>query len=310
MADEHDSIDDVLDDPSIDAQALDAIAATLAGLTFLDSSHDVTGEPMPPAVWARLSEALADEAAARSGAAADNVVPLPPRAEHAEHRALRWVGGLVAASVVLVALGVGVSTLSLGGGSGEAIVAGDAPVTLASSDAAGAAGAAAKSVAPVPEAFAAESAAPQSDLAAAQPARMVMASNVNYTRAGLTDQVATLLDEVDVHTPEEASLMPVTPVALPIEGGFTQSWETLRACLTWLAKSAQAQALVVDRATYEGADAGVVVAPASQVDPATSPPPTTTVASPMGTLDVWVVRPECQQVQDGILEHVPYVLVP
>ncbi len=305
MADEYDSIDDALDDPSIDVQALDAITATLAGLTFLDSSHDVTAEAMPPEVWARLSRALADEAAARSGATAGNVVPLAPRAERAEHRSLRWAGGLVAASVVLVALGIAVSTLSLGGGSGEAIMAGDAPVALASSDAAGAADAAAKSagLAPTPEAFAAESVAPQA-------ARMVMASNVNYTRAGLTDQVATLLDEVDVHTPEEASLMPVTPVALPIEGGFTQSWEALRACLTWLAKSAQAQALVVDRATYEGTDAGVVVAPASQVDPATSPPPTTTLASPMGTLDVWVVKPECQQVQDGIMAHVPYVLLP
>ncbi len=104
--------------------------------------------------------------------------------------------------------------------------------------------------------------------------------------------------------------MPVSPVTLPIEGGFTQSWDALRACLTWLAKSAQAQALVVDRATYEGVDAGVVVAPASQVDPATSPPPSTTVESSMGTLDVWVVKPECQQVKDGIMEHVPYALVP
>jgi hypothetical protein len=30
----------------------------------------------------------------------------------------------------------------------------------------------------------------------------------------------------------------------------------------------------------------------------------------MGTLDVWVVKPECEDVQDGLVTHLPYVLLP
>jgi hypothetical protein len=100
--------------------------------------------------------------------------------------------------------------------------------------------------------------------------------------------------------------MPDSPVTLPVAGGFTQTWQALRECMTWLAKSRAAEALVVDRATYEGADAGIIVTPAGLVDPATSPPPTAVVPTPMGILDVWVVKPECQKARDGLVEHVPY----
>jgi hypothetical protein len=311
VADEYDSIDDVLDDPSIDAQALAAMTAALAGLTYLDPSRDVVGEPMPAPVWARLDAALAEEAAARAEAAPDNVVHLVPGSGQGDRRpprAFRWAGGLAAASVAVFAVGLAINTMG-GAGTSTGIVAGAAVTPRANASDL-------TKMAAAPQASAFATAGGTADEAAAaapvgpQPARMVMASSMNYTRSGLADQVTSLLDEVNVHTAAEAARMPVEQVALPDEAGFTHSWAALRECLTWLAKSTEAQALVVDRATYEGADAGVVVAPASQVDPTTSPPPTTTVDSPMGTLDVWVVKPECEDVQDGLVTHLPYVLLP
>ncbi len=191
------------------------------------------------------------------------------------------------------------------------MVAGDAAVTMAQTadpaaksapeSAAGDSAAAAQPFSSGGAELAAE--APAAD--AAQPAKMVMASNINYTEAGLTSQVTQLLDRVDVHSAQEAALMPAQPVQLPIDDGFTRSWDTLRECLTWLAKSANAQALVVDRARFEGAEAGVVVAPAGTVDPATSPPPTSTIDASTGDLDVWVVKPDCPTVE-AVIAYQPY----
>jgi hypothetical protein len=309
MADEYDSIDDVLDDPSIDSQALAAVASALTGLTFLDPATADVAEPMPADTWARLSAALAAEAAVRAAMTHDNVVLFPEPGELApsrRSRGMRWAGGLVAASVAIIAVGIAVSTLTTTGSS-DVMVAGEAAVPAAAAKSA--------SVPPLPEpSNAVPAQAGQSDVTAAsvpvQPAKVVMASNVNYTRAGLNDQVTSLLDSVDVHNAEEAEAMPAEPLALPVDDGFTASVDTLRACLLWLAKSAQAQALVVDRARYEGSAAGVIVAPAAQIDPATTPPPTTTLETPSGTLDVWVVKPECQQVRGGMVAHLPYVLAP
>jgi hypothetical protein len=136
---------------------------------------------------------------------------------------------------------------------------------------------------------------------------MVIDSNTQYTEAGLTGQVTTLLDRIDVHSAREAALMPPKPIAWPVEDGFTASWSSLRDCLSWLAKSPRAQALVVDRGTFEGAEAGVIVIPADQVDADVTPPPTATVESSLGTMDVWVVDPACQQEVDSIIKHLPYI---
>ena len=286
MADENDIIDPQED--MIDPQELAAVIAALAGLTHLDPATEAETDTMPADVWARLETAIAVESAARAAHLHPNVVAFPsqPGTEH-RSRGLRWAGGLVAASVTVVAVGVLLSTMSTTGGS-DAITAGEAAAPAGQA-------AAEKSLAlaATPEAFAdatgaANEAAAQAATPLVQPARVVMASNVNYTRAGLTDQVTDLLDSVDVHSAQEAAAMPLEPLALPVDDGFTQTVETLRACLRWLASTpeerAQVQALVVDRATYEGSDAGVVVAPAADLDPATTPPPTATIESSMGTL--------------------------
>ena len=329
--------DDQLDDDPRDAERFDSVRfddveAALAEAPHLRPTAEVS-EPMPEWVWERLSAALGTEAAARAVATHDNVVPIgtpaPPIVAN-EPRKFRWVGGLVAASVAVLAITIGVRVTGGTSSSGD-IVAADAPkvVSTLSTSLTATPGAAAP-----PQAFAAAEAGPTAEAVAGgvlpsgptpgvspdlrsnvgptaeQPAKMVMESNIQYTQAGLTGQVRTLLDRIGVHSARDAELMPEQPVTWPVEDGFTSSWKSLADCLTWLVKSPSTQALVVDRATFEGSDAGVIVIPADQVDASVSPPPTATIESSLGTMDVWVVNPSCRHQVDSILEHLPLVWAP
>ncbi len=331
MADNDDAIDgstpdDVLDAARFDSEQFDEVAAALADLSFLDPRTEPT-EPMPDWAWDRLTMAIATEASLRAAdqhenvvafpaAASTTVVPAAPADKGEPHR-FRWMGGLVAASVAILAITVGVRVT--GGTSSGDIVAAESPVSV--SAAAAPLGAPPASA----TAFSAEGAGGQDSLAVAaapsavakavtpnpaQPAKMVVESNTQYTEAGLTGQVKTLLDKLGVHSAREARTMPAQPVQMPVDDGFTSSWSALRDCLAWLVQSPRAQALVVDRATFEGADAGVIVVPASDVDASVSPPPTATIESSMGTMDVWVVNPACRHQVDSIMEHLPLVWAP
>jgi hypothetical protein len=310
--------DDSDDAERFDTEAFDDVQASLNGAPHLRPDSELP-DVMPDWVWDRLSATLAAEAAARAAETHDNVVLLGAAGTGAgtaattatstprsESHPFRWVGGLVAASVAILAITVGVQVTGGSSSSGD-LVAGEAvrsiPTSLAKIPSP-AAGAAELGAAPLADtSAAAEAPAPTTD----QPAKMVIDSNTQYTEAGLTGQVTTLLDRIDVHSAREAALMPPKPIAWPVEDGFTASWSSLRDCLSWLAKSPRAQALVVDRGTFEGAEAGVIVIPADQVDADVTPPPTATVESSLGTMDVWVVDPACQQEVDSIIKHLPYI---
>jgi hypothetical protein len=134
---------------------------------------------------------------------------------------------------------------------------------------------------------------------------MVMATGTNYTSDGLPTQVVDLLDSVGVDNPDEAeALATQPPAAWPVgTGGFTASMDSLRDCIRSLTQSPDVQALVVDHSTYQGNDAGVVVAPAVyRRDPAT-PSPTASVDTDMGRLDVWVVNSDCSTVDRKVLQY-------
>ncbi len=112
-------LDDSAAEAAFDDARPDEITAALAGLAFLDPAReaDLADPPMPDWAWDRLVAALDTEAAQRP--APDNVLAFTPRpaTETARpSRALRWAGGLVAASVAVVAVGVAVSTLDRTGG--------------------------------------------------------------------------------------------------------------------------------------------------------------------------------------------------
>ena len=307
--------DELLDAARFDEERFDDVSAALAEVSFLNPSSE-TSEPIPDWAWDRLSTAIGTEAAARAVAQHDNVVPLsratetPPSSRSS--RGMRWTGGLVAASVAVLAVTVGVQVMG-GSSASNNVVAGQAPTITQTSAALKETTPFSADEAPAAAApAAAGGASPAADARALggplveQPAKLVVDSNTKYTEAGLSGQVTALLNRLGVHSAQEAALMPPQPTAMPVEDGFTSSWAQLRDCLSWLAKSPRAQALVVDRGTFEGADAGVVVVPASELPASVSPPPTATIESSMGAMDVWVVDPSCRHQVDSIMDYLPY----
>lgn len=273
---------------------------------------DGAGGPMPDEVWQRLAAALE----------AQSTIPVSGAGRARASRPARWAGGLVAAGVAVVAVGIGVTVLGTGGGT--AVVAGSAldegaartaKVASASAFAADEIAPAAASGESGSQDFVAGSGAADATVvpAVAPAARMVLDSRTDYQPARLQGQVVSLVKQAGFTTLRDATTKQMPTPAMPVEDGFTGSWSELRDCVTWLTNSAESQALVVDRGTYVGQDAGVVVAPAVLSEPvpgspvpsggavggetsSASPAPTATVATPVGSFDVWVVDPNCTKV--------------
>lgn len=250
-------------DDDVDPAELAAVQQVLAGLAFLrpdetGSPDETQPEPMPDWAWDRISTALAAQAVA---------APSPGRS-----RLARWGGGLVAASVAVLAVGVGVTAFQ-GSGAGDAVVAGDAAAPAASM-----------------AALSAEAGPERLAFAGISPAQMLVDSDTDYTAAGLRSQVRSVLSSFGVGDEQQAKQVMAAdaPVELETDGvpatGFLSSEESLRDCITKLTRDAEATALMVDRSTYEGQDAGVVVAP--EAAPATSVPD-------VSELQVWVVDEDC-----------------
>jgi hypothetical protein len=302
--------DDARDAELFDTEQFDDVQAALAGLSHLDPATEPS-EPMPQWAWDRVLLALDNEAAARAAASHDNVTVLAPPAapQSTERHRFRWVGGLVAASAVILAVSVGVQ-LTGGPATPPNVVAGAAPQSAPSSLTKLAAPAAPTAQQDAAQAFTTPESAAAGSAAVEQPAKMVLQSDTQYTQAGLTGQVRALLDRVGVHSAREAEQLQPQPIAMPVEDGFTTSWDRIRDCLSWLAKSPSVQAVVIDRGTFEGSEAGVIIVPADVVDPNVTPPPTATLESSLGTLDVWVVDPSCRQQVDSIMEHLPFTWQP
>lgn len=315
------------DDPSADPSAepstapedLGWVTAALADLDYLRGpgspagAADLAAEPMPEAVWQQLRTGLSAAVGERSATTAATQVPLtqadvPRRAA----RSARWLGGVAAAGVVIIA--VGVATVALRGG-GPAVVAGDAG-TQAKLAAPSAATLSADQAAPAAAEAAPSADAPQSTgLGPLEPepaARVVMDSRTAYEPTTLRSQVTSMVKGAGFATVREAMTKQSPRSTLPAEGGFTSSWARLRDCITRLTSSDQAQALVVDRGTYAGADAGVVVAPVDFRLTASdeAAPPTAVVSTPVGTFDIWVVDPECDQVAASIDDFPLYAWQP
>jgi hypothetical protein len=75
----------------------------------------------------------------------------------------------------------------------------------------------------------------------------------------------------------------MTPVG---EAGFTADLGALRDCITGIMHSSGSTALIVDRATFDGGDAGIVIVPQA------------------GEVSVWIVGPACTSQAPRILRHV------
>lgn len=123
----------------------------------------------------------------------------------------------------------------------------------------------------------------------------IKATGTNYTPAQINEQARALLASAGFDQPVDVAQFDPSTAPLPDplgEGGFTASAEQLVDCLQRLGVDDQTMPLVVDRATYDGHDAGVVVlAHATGAEPA---------------LDVVVVEAACTD--DDIANAMHYAL--
>lgn len=293
----------------IDAAAEARVRAALAG-----------AGSMPAEVWDRLEQVLSDEAATRvpsaaaAGAAppAAEVVPLAAR-----RRRTPLLAGLAAAAAAVIAVAVITPQLT-GGGSGDIVATAEVPAASpALLSAEGAAppdsGAAANApadegpAAAAPKAEAAPPAAPEVEPApdtAASPrsraeemlaVRQVTSTGTDYTPDSMDDAVMKLVDTVGASRTRLMSSVTQEPDPTEGDSGFTATVEGLATCVRSLTQAADRQALVIDRATYQGVDVGIVVVPVgiAAIDH----------AMPFTQIDIWVVPPDCGASTDAVLWH-------
>jgi hypothetical protein len=294
MTDEQGQSPDFPHDPTLDPAEQAWIAGLLGGLTDLRPEDAPTGagagpstdEPMPAWVWARLEAALTAEQA--SGTASDlGLVATAGSTAPRRGRATRWAGGLVAASVAVLAIGVGVTAFR-GGATSSTVVAGEVVSTSST----------ALKAAAAPNGDAALTQPPQLTFAGMVPPTLrLMDSRTDYTDTGLRSQVTSVLQRIGM-TPQTTTSADIAnpPTTVSLEHvaptGFVTSAQSLRDCITRLMKSDATTALLVDMSTYDGKDAGVVVAP----DYSASATPD------MSQWDVYVVDPTCTHVEKVLLQ--------
>ena len=208
---------------------------------------------MPEAVWNRLATALSAEAAPTVAA-----ITAAPSA-----RRRRWLPGAAVAGVAILATAVILPTMINTG----ANVA-DGPKATS----------AAVSLEPV-----------TLDLV---PARHVVATGTNYDEVGLPAQVGGLLNRVGMDSPAKmlAAANPEPPTPIAKSGSapdMTTDITALHDCLVALAGDHNLPpALVVDRATFKGGPAAVVVF-LHTFDKSEQGPP--------ATVDVVVINPPCTE---------------
>jgi hypothetical protein len=265
-------------------------------------------EVMPTSVWEQISTTLSLQSA-------DRIVPDSPAAlgsdpavrdlEHyRKHRVGgKWVGGLVAASVTLFAVGIGVNVLNSDTVDQNSVVAGAQSAQSAQSDSLAAASPQVIQAGFVP------------------PAVEVMESGSDYNSTNLRDNVTRLLSKLGIKKPMDIFMTPVSDMTskkMTKATGMTGSLESLRNCLNQITKSESSQAIFVDRATFQGMDAGVIVIPMVMfkgMDTLTTSDDRMKFAYDLessgvdlGALDVWVVGPNCGTLALDVYSHVSHSL--
>lgn len=274
----------------LDPATLEALQSALGDLDFLRPDTPLDEAPMPEWAWDRITAALDEERVTA------------PVARHWN----RWIGGVVAASVAVLAVGVGVTTFS-GSDGGEVLVA-EAPATPAVL-----ADPAPQAVEADPTDIAAEDslalAAPPEEEEAAEsgagddlsipgmlsfagmvpPAATVVGSRTDYSTPELTTQVADMLSEKGMGMPrmKPEAAQPAIERNVPLlpESAVQMASQSLRDCITRLTQLADSTALLVDWSQVDGQTAGVVVVPEYEGSGSSAPN--------VEELDVWVIDPEC-----------------
>lgn len=247
--------------------------------------------PMPPQVWDRIEAALAAEPAftpsgeAPAAAAATTAAPVADLAAHREKRRSRVLPVLAGAAGVVL---VGAVVI-------PAMRAGNAPTPVAE-DAGGSAASALVAPDPTPDMM-------RQAPTAAMP-RMMMSTGTDYASGAMPEQVAPLLATAGLtNAADVATMSSMTPAELAPVGnaGFTASGEALADCMGKLGMTPEGPpALVVDRATYDGADVGVVVTVNALPDGAQAP----------AVLNVVVVGSACTDADVAAAQRFEFTVAP
>jgi hypothetical protein len=262
MADHlHDSSPDVSGDDADNAWVSDLLRENTESLA------DTASVPMPPGVWARLENALEAERV---------VVPLESRRTRAAagtHRG-RWVAGVAAAAAVVVVGGLLVSNTS------------QAPAPVAGNELAG-------SEMAISDSAVVKSGAPM-------PTSRLLASGTEYSATSLGSQITSLFrDTLKVTKATDIDAMPAEPVT-PLAGNdFMSDMGSLQTCVQTLAGTPEGRALVVDRGSFAGQPAGLIVISTWDQQMPSMNTPSAVVATPKGDLAVWIVDPDCTPVMNA-----------
>lgn len=259
-----DHLHDASSDASDEASGNDADNAWVSDLLRenTESLADTPSVPMPPEVWARLENALEAERV---------VVPLDSRrrgAASGAHRG-RWVAGVAAAAAAVVVGGLLVSNTS------------QSPAPVAGSEMAAADSAFLKSGAPMPT------------------SRLV-ASGTEYSATSLGSQITSLFrDTLKVTKATDIDAMPAAPVTPMAGQDFMSDMGSLRSCVQTLAGTPEGRALVVDRGSFAGQPAGLIVISTWDQKMPSMTTPSALVATPKGELAVWIVDPGCKPLMNA-----------
>jgi len=296
---ENNESSEFLEDEFADREFLGLTSDLAACGRYLDAAPM---EIMPVNVWEQIATTLSLESA-------DRIVPDSPAAlgsdpafrelENYRKRRIggKWVGGLVAASVTLFAVGIGVNVLNSDTTDPNSVVAGEETTSL--------------SVAP-----------PQIIQAGFVPPTVeIMESGNDYNSANLKENVTRLLGQIGITKPLDMFMTPIHVMGskkMIKANGMTGSLESLRNCLNEITQSESSQAIFVDRATFQGMDAGVIVIPMVMfkgMDTLTTSDDRLKFATnlessgvDLGALDVWVVGPNCGTLALDVYSHVSHSL--
>ena len=286
------------DDPGLTGADLPPLDPDLAAWLA-----DAPAPAMPPEVWSRIEAALAAEPPFTSGmddqpplvagaAGAADAAPGAPVADLGAHRARR--------SRVLPVLAGAAGVVLIGAVVLPAMRAGNAPAPVA--DGGGAPASVAASAASPGMVGSSDSAARAETVAMP---RMMMSTGTQYASAQMPTQLSTLLSTAGISTADQvvdmASAEPPTDINPVGTEGFTASEDSLADCLARLGMSPDRMpTLIIDRATYDGQDAGVIVAMKESGSQGETP----------AVLDVVVVGAQCTDEDVAQAQHFEYAVTP
>lgn len=266
--------------------------------------------PMPEGVWEQIQTSLSLETADHGAGVSDLSV-------HRQRRlGSKWVGGLVAASVTLLAVGIGANLLSTDDSS--TIVANPPQTESLQTESVQSESVQSESAQPESVQSVGESTPQVVQAGFVPPAVTVMSSGIDYNPQNLTETVTRALQQVGVQSPVDYFRVPIQKMSMRGANGMLKSESTLRECITAITKSETSQALLVDQATYMGKEAGIVIIPFAMVNGMDSMLDNSSrVAmgqeilakdSYLSVLDIWVVGPDCGTIAFDVYSHVTHSL--